>query len=203
MSGDSLEPRRRSTSTSKRERTIGMGWEGRGCPVLIRGTTQEYRQALLSVVRSDDICVEIGSAAGVTTQILARRSLRTIGVDASHHEIEGARDAAVRNGWDMTYGVTSRLQFVVAQISCKSDDECEASLSPLLDCLAQVHEHQLSDVTLLAIDIAGTAPLEIISPLIVKLRRLMKPRVTVVKNLALKKLLVAVEAGEELLPEDC
>jgi hypothetical protein len=65
--------------------------------------------------------------------------------------------------------------------------------------LAERKSQALSDVTLLALDIAGTAPLECITPLIVSLRRIMKPRVTVVKSLALKKLIVALNAGEALV----
>ena len=210
-------------SGSNRELKIGMGWEGLGCPVIVRGTTQEYRRVLAQVVMPNDVCVEIGSAAGITTLQMAKTCTQVvIGVDASPGEVEGAiaNAAKQRRGKRRTTRITSSsttttttsdndndddddvadvVSFVVAQVRAGADDtECEASLAPLVEVLARTG-HTLCHVTVLAIDVAGTAPLECITPLIVSLRRLMKPRVTVVKSLTLKKLLVAVEAGEALL----
>lgn len=190
---------------SNRESKIGIGWEGVGCPVIVRGTTLEYRRALAAVVRPNDLCVEIGCAAGVTTIQLARNCARAIGVDSSTNEVTGAIENAIRDGFATTWDNSLHddddtrptvVQFVVAQVR---DNDCEASLAPLVAALAEKSGQGLADVTLLAIDVAGTAPLECITPLIVSLRRLMKPRVTVVKSLTLKKLLVAVEAGEALI----
>jgi hypothetical protein len=172
--------------------------------VIVRGTTLEYRRALAAVVRPDDLCVEIGCAAGVTTIQLARNCARAIGVDSSTNEVAGAIANAEREGFSTTWDVSAHddgtrpsiVQFVVAQVR---DTDCEASLAPLVAVLAENSGQGLADVTLLAVDVAGTAPLECITPLIVSLRRLMKPRVTVVKSLTLKKLLVAVEAGEALV----
>ena len=184
-----------------------MGWEGSGCPVIVRGTTLEYRRALAAVVRPDDLCVEIGSAAGVTCLQLARTASRVVGVDSAVGEVAGAVANARREGFwtsreqdednaDNDVHLPIVVQFVVAQVR---EDDCETSLAPLVALLAEHKGQGLSDVTLLALDIAGTAPLESITPLIVSLRRLMKPRVTVVKSLTLKKLLVAVNAGEALV----
>lgn len=169
----------------------------------------EYRRALAAVVRSDDVCVEVGSAAGVTCLQLARTAARVVGVDSSAGEVAGAVANARREGFwtsweeeEETNGAHDDtpqrvvVQFVVAQVR---DNDCEASLAPLVAVLAERKSQGLSDVTLLALDIAGTAPLECITPLIVSLRRIMKPRVTVVKSLTLKKLIVAVSAGEALV----
>lgn len=183
------------------EAQIGIGWEGAGCPVLARGTTAEYRRALAWVVRPSDIAVEIGSAAGVTTIQLARKCTRAIGVDMSPSQVAGA----IKNNQDSVGFGSNKLYFVVAKVH--HGDDCEESLEPLKRVLNSEQEQEqeehkaatLLDVTLLAIDVAGTIPLEQITPLIVALRRVMRPRVTVVKSLALKKLLVAMEAGESLL----
>ena len=180
--------------------------------MIVRGSTLEYRRALAAVVRPEDVCVEIGSAAGVTSLQLARTAARVVGVDSSAGEVAGAVANAKREGFETSCWkqeedgtVTAAddenhhrivVQFVVAQVR---EDDCEASLAPLVAVLAEHKGQGLSDVTLLALDIAGTAPLECITPLIVSLRRLMKPRVTVVKSLTLKKLLVAVDAGEALV----
>ena len=72
------------------ERQVGQGWEGSGCPVVVRGTTAGYRQALVAVVEGRasgsgpgpaarwegekgaqeeagvEVFVEVGCAAGVT-----------------------------------------------------------------------------------------------------------------------------------------
>mmetsp|Transcript_19685 Transcript_19685/g.42409 ORF Transcript_19685/g.42409 Transcript_19685/m.42409 type:complete len:234 (+) Transcript_19685:185-886(+) len=226
---------------SKGELQIGLGWEGSGCPVVVRGTTNEYRRALGQVARSDDIAVEIGSAAGITTVRLARICARTIGVDVQQSEVSkaiqyaeqqgfrtsltdaekgaaatttttrnttvGKEDNIMSNAADSSGGnfaseqhhlTTEKpvVQFVVAKVG--TDKECRPSLEPLGRVLAE-RGHSFRDVTLLAVDIAGTASLEVICPIIVSLRELLRPRITVVKSLSLRKLSNALRAGDELL----
>ena len=225
-----------STIQTKAEKTIGLGWEGAGCPVLVRGTTAEYRRSLAEIARGDDIAVEIGSAAGVTTVKLARLCHRTVGVDAQGSEVVISTAYAQKGGFRTTLedgeimstsagaaGNSSQpegnddtstcaqivppldpskkpvVQFVVAKI--KTGRDCRESLKPLEDVLAQ-RGHTLRDVSLLAIDIAGTASLEVISPIIVSLKEVMRPRITVVKSLSLRKLYISLVAGEDLLAEE-
>ena len=88
------------------------------------------------------------------------------------------------------------VQFVVAKI--KTGRDCRESLRPLEEILAQ-RGNTLRDVSLLAIDIAGTASLEVICPIIVSLKEVMRPRITVVKSLSLRKLYISLGAGEDLL----
>lgn len=218
-----------STIQTKAEKTIGLGWEGAGCPVLVRGTTAEYRRSLAEIARGDDIAVEIGSAAGVTTVKLARLCHRTVGVDAQESEVVISTAYAQKGGFRTTLedgeimstsaGAAGNddtstcaqivppldpskkpvVQFVVAKI--KTGRDCRESLKPLEDVLAQ-RGHTLRDVSLLAIDIAGTASLEVISPIIVSLKEVMRPRITVVKSLSLRKLYISLVAGEDLLAEE-
>lgn len=229
-----------STIQTKAEKTIGSGWEGAGCPVLVRGTTAEYRRSLAEIARADDLAVEIGSAAGVTTVKLARLCHRTVGVDAQESEVAistayaqkggfrttledeeimpriptsagAAENSSKPEGHDDETDETSTctqivppldsskkpvVQFVVAKI--KTGRDCRQSLKPLEDVLAQ-RGHTLRDVSLLAIDIAGTAALEVICPIIVSLKEVMRPRITVVKSLSLRKLYISLGAGEDLL----
>ena len=228
-----------STIQTKAEKTIGLGWEGAGCPVLVRGTTAEYRRSLAEIARGDDVAVEIGSAAGVTTVKLARLCHRTVGVDAQESEVAISTAYAEKGGFrttledvEIVHVVSARagaaghstqpegnddtdetstctqnvppldpskkpvVQFVVAKI--KTGRDCRESLKPLEDVLAQ-RGQTLRDVSLLAIDIAGTASLEVICPIIVSLKEAMRPRITVVKSLSLRKLYISLGSGEDLL----
>jgi len=191
------------------ESHVGCGWEGSRCPVIVRGTTAEYRRTLRAIIRNDDLAIEIGSAAGTTTLELARRCRRAIGVDAASTEVEGALTKAENSGFSTTWRVTGEdghndgkrippgVEFVVARV--KSGTECRASLRPLEEALERWDDGcGLRDVTVLAIDVAGTSPLDEVTPLVVSLREVMRPRVTVVKSLSLRKLFVALDAGENL-----
>lgn len=214
-----------STIQTKTELTIGRGWEGAGCPVLVRGTTAEYRRSLAQIASEDDLAVEIGSAAGVTTVKLARLCRRTVGVDAQESEVAVSTAYAEKEGFRTTLEGEEKMlsaenqsevhvsqansapppldpnkkrvvQFVVAKI--KTGRDCRESLRPLEEILAQ-RGNTLRDVSLLAIDIAGTASLEVICPIIVSLKEVMRPRITVVKSLSLRKLYISLGAGEDLL----
>lgn len=211
---------------TKTELTIGRGWEGAGCPVLVRGTTAEYRRSLAQIASEDDLAVEIGSAAGVTTVKLARLCRRTVGVDAQASEVAISTAYAEKEGFRTTLEDEEMLsaenqsevsqansapppldpnkkpvvQFVVAKI--KTGRDCRESLRPLEEILAQ-RGNTLKDVSLLAIDIAGTASLEVICPIIVSLKEVMRPRITVVKSLSLRKLYISLGAGEDLLSSLC
>jgi len=194
--------------------------------VLVRGTTAEYRRSLAQIASEDDLAVEIGSAAGVTTVKLARLCRRTVGVDAQESEVaistayaekegfrttlEGEEMLSAENQSEVPVHVSQgnsapppldpnkkrMVQFVVAKI--KTGRDCRESLRPLEEILAQ-RGNTLRDVSLLAIDIAGTASLEVICPIIVSLKEVMRPRITVVKSLSLRKLYISLGAGEDLL----
>lgn len=190
--------------------------------MLVRGTTAEYRRSLAQIASEDDLAVEIGSAAGVTTVKLARLCRRTVGVDAQESEVAVSTAYAEKEGFRTTLeGEGSAenqsevhvsqansapppldpnkkrvVQFVVAKI--KTGRDCRESLRPLEEILAQ-RGNTLRDVSLLAIDIAGTASLEVICPIIVSLKEVMRPRITVVKSLSLRKLYISLGAGEDLL----
>ena len=192
--------------------------------MLVRGTTAEYRRSLAQIASEDDLAVEIGSAAGVTTVKLARLCRRTVGVDAQESEVAISTAYAEREGFRTTLEGEEMLsaenqsevhvsqansapppldpnkkrvvQFVVAKI--KTGRDCRESLRPLEEILAQ-RGNTLRDVSLLAIDIAGTASLEVICPIIVSLKEVMRPRITVVKSLSLRKLYISLGAGEDLL----
>lgn len=193
--------------------------------MLVRGTTAEYRRSLAQIASEDDLAVEIGSAAGVTTVKLARLCRRTVGVDAQESEVAVSTAYAEKEGFRTTLEGEEKMlsaenqsevhvsqansapppldpnkkrvvQFVVAKI--KTGRDCRESLRPLEEILAQ-RGNTLRDVSLLAIDIAGTASLEVICPIIVSLKEVMRPRITVVKSLSLRKLYISLGAGEDLL----
>jgi hypothetical protein len=183
---------------------------------------------LAQIASEDDLAVEVGSAAGVTTVKLARLCRRTVGVDAQESEVAISTAYAEKEGFRTTLEGEEMLsadvenqsevfqansapppldpnkkrvvQFVVAKI--KTGRDCRESLRPLEEILAQ-RGNTLKDVSLLAIDIAGTASLEVICPIIVSLKEVMRPRITVVKSLSLRKLYISLGAGEDLLSSLC
>jgi hypothetical protein len=197
---------------NKMERQIGQGWEGKGCPIIVKGTTAEYRRTIQKVALPTDIAVEIGSAAGITTIILARICKRVIGVDFNHKCIKESIEYATKNGFRTSYKNETNgnndtndndnnnnkpiVEFVVAMVKTGNKEKCLESLYELEHALKANGGLSLRDVSLLAIDIAGTAPIEMITPIINSLREVMRPRVTVVKSLSLKKLSMALEAGQ-------
>jgi len=209
---------------NKMERQIGQGWEGKGCPIIVKGTTVEYRKTIQKLARRTDIAVEIGSAAGITTVILSRICKRVIGVDFNHKCIQESIEYAAKNGFRTPYNNNDDdtndddnkdnndnsnkdndkrnnkpvVEFVTAMVKTGSKEICLESLHELEHALKTNggHGHSLRDVSLLAIDIAGTAPIEMITPIIRSLREVMRPRITVVKSLSLKKLSIALETGQ-------
>jgi hypothetical protein len=214
---------------NKMERQIGQGWEGKGCPIIVKGTTAEYRRTIQKVAHPDDIAVEIGSAAGITTIILARICKRVIGVDFNHKCIKESIEYATKNGFRTSYNNNDTndnnddtndtndndnnndkhnnndnndnnnkpvVEFVVAMVKTGNKEKCLESLYELENALKTNGGYSLRDVSLLAIDIAGTAPIEMITPIINSLREVMRPRITVVKSLSLKKLSMALETGQ-------
>ena len=70
--------------------------------MLVRGTTAEYRRSLAHIASEDDLAVEIGSAAGVTTVKLARLCRRTVGVDAQESEVAISTAYAEKEGFRTT-----------------------------------------------------------------------------------------------------
>lgn len=184
---------------SNQENRIGMGWEGCGCPMVVRGTTTEYRYELERLARADDVMLEIGCAAGVTCLKLAKRVRRVIGVDGAAGEVAGAVSNLARplgRRQRRTADVTF-LQLLLKG-GTANDHADKAALSSLA---AVLHPQTLRDVSLLAVDIGGTAPLDQLLPVLHLLRQECRPRLTVVKSLPLRKLFTAANAGETLAGE--
>eukprot|EP00301_Raphidiophrys_heterophryoidea_P023183 c7136_g1_i1.p1 GENE.c7136_g1_i1~~c7136_g1_i1.p1 ORF type:complete len:202 (-),score=46.91 c7136_g1_i1:12-617(-) len=65
--------------------------EGHTPPLIIQETTRDYQAAARRVVLPTDVVLEIGSAAGITTDMLSRMVKDCIGVDSSAFEINSAR----------------------------------------------------------------------------------------------------------------
>jgi cyclopropane fatty-acyl-phospholipid synthase-like methyltransferase len=64
---------------------------GRGPPVLAVATTAAYREVIASCVTADDVVLEVGSANGVTLEILSAYAHDVVGVDSSEQEIARCR----------------------------------------------------------------------------------------------------------------
>ena len=158
-------------------------------PIVVAATTREYRRTVLELVREDDVVLEIGCAHGVTCRLLAKYARRVVGVDCGEHEITAARARGS--------GKRENVDFVLAKFA--ADDGAAGALAGALAALGLTPQC----VTLVYVDIAGTAAEAYVLPLVQRLQAECKPRATVVKNLRLRKLAVSFARGEALLaPED-
>jgi len=134
------------------------------------------------------------------------------GVDFNHKCIQESIDYATKNGFRTSYKDEENdddeversdrkpvVEFVQIRVVTESQEKCLESLRELEQVLKNKHGHSLKDVSLLAVDIAGTAPIDMVTSILNSLRQIMRPRITVVKSLSLKKLSVALETGQNYL----
>jgi hypothetical protein len=167
----------RSRQRTKQEKNIGKkGFAG--AALVVCGTTREYRASVSRIVNSEDVVLEIGSAHGVTTRMIGNKCKRVYGIDRGWHEVADAKKR-------IQTGRRDNISFH------RLDANDLAGISELIGTLCSI------DV--LFIDIAGTSDLQTLLPLMSKLRQGVRPRVTVIKSLQLKKLQVGMIKGDALM----
>jgi len=157
-----------------------------GLPMIVCGTTAEYRKTVPLVCQSGDFAVEVGSAHGVTCRRLAKRCATVIGIDSQQSLVKRCQEST-------TTKTGSQLQFHHLDV-----DNPNATLQALNKI---IHPRSLRDITVLYVDLAGTNDMLRLLPILTALRRAMRPRITVVKNTHLCRLISAAESGAALLLE--
>jgi len=137
--------------------------------LVVAETWAEYR-AVAERVRDGDVCLEIGCGRGVTTELLGRIAERAVGVDKSAKVIEMARE-----------------RFASVEF-CELD--CETDWSEL---------RGLGPFSVVFVDVNGSRELRTLLPILEKVERVLRPRLLVVKNAPLKRLVLKcrlVDAAE-------
>ena len=138
--------------------------------LVVAETWAEYRAVAERDVRDSDICLEIGCGRGVTTELLGRIAERAVGVDKSAKVIEMARE-----------------RFPSVEF-CELD--CETDWSEL---------RGLGPFSVVFVDVNGSRELRTLLPILEKVERVLRPRLLVVKNAPLKRLVLKcrlVDAAE-------
>ena len=137
--------------------------------LVVAETWAEYR-AVAERVRDGDVCLEIGCGRGVTTELLGRIAERAVGVDKSAKVIEMARERF------------PSVEFF--ELDCETDWSELRGLGPF---------------SVVFVDVNGSRELRTLLPILEKVERVLRPRLLVVKNAPLKRLVLKcrlVDAAE-------
>ena len=138
--------------------------------LVVAETWAEYRAVAERDVRDSDICLEIGCGRGVTTELLGRIAERAVGVDKSAKVIEMARERF------------PSVEF--CELDCETDWSALRGLGPF---------------SVVFVDVNGSRELRTLLPILEKVERVLRPRLLVVKNAPLKRLVLKcrlVDAAE-------
>ena len=143
--------------------------------LVVAETWAEYRAFAehLGHVRATDVCLEIGCGRGVTTELLGRIGQRAVGVDKSAKVIEMARERYP----DVSFAV----------LDCDEHGEWSEirGLGPF-DCVF--------------VDVNGSRELRTLLPIVEKVERVLRPRLLVVKNAPLKRLILKCKLVDAAAP---
>ena len=140
-----------------------------GCRIRVTENFAEYRHCIEHCVAAGDTVIEVGCGRGVTTDLLAARASRAVGIDASAKVIEMAR---------------SRFPHIPFETAAAED-------------ISRIRA--LGDFSVLFLDINGARELATVVPLLERYESALGPhglRLIVVKNTRLKRLLLKARCVE-------
>ena len=108
-----------------------------GCRIRVTENFAEYRHCIEHCVAAEDTVVEMGCGRGVTTDLLAARASRAVGIDASAKVIEMARSrfphvAFATGAAEDISGIRAHGKFSVLFLDINGSREL-ATLVPLLE----------------------------------------------------------------------
>ena len=137
-------------------------------PLVCVPTTQEYRQQANKYVTSADVVLEVGSAHGVTSMLLATLAKAVVGVDCDPKMLQQARAKYTRD--NLAFFFYDVLQFPTTDWQGKLLPRGEAAFSVVF------------------VDCGGTIPVYMLAPMLEAINECVKPRLIVCKSLNLFKL---------------
>lgn len=137
-----------------------------GAKIRVCDKWAEYRPAIDDCVHSGDAVLEVGCHQGVTTALIAKRARRTVGADLSALVIGMARE-----------------RFPSIQFECANAADVKAL-------------RELGPFDVIFVDINGDRELQTLLPLLESYEAVLAPRMLVVKNIRLARLLLKCSRRE-------
>jgi hypothetical protein len=124
-----------------------------------------------AALRRPDVCLEVGCAGGVTTAMIGKACREAVGIDTSDKPVCLDMQAQLTNANTVFFPINGSEIRQVMQLGRQFD--------------------------VVFIDISGDRPLRTLLPMIESYERALKPRVIVVKNFRLKRLLLHARIFEK------
>ena len=137
-------------------------------PLICVPTTQEYRQQANKYVTSADVVLEVGSAHGVTSMLLATLAKTVVGVDCDPKMLQRARAKYARD--NLAFFFYDVLQF------------------PTTDWQSKILPPGETAFSVVFVDCGGTIPVYMLAPMLEAINECVKPKLIVCKSLNLFKL---------------
>ena len=140
----------------------------RNLKIIVVSDVSEYRRYAREILNPDDYVLEIGCGTGVTTEIIAKLSAKVYAIDKSYPEIRRAEERL------------SKYKNIYL--------ECIDAFD-IRRILERVREYFGGRLDVILIDIGGVADPAKVVDLIWKYLHVFNPRIILVKNRLLKKLI--------------
>jgi hypothetical protein len=148
-------------------------------PLICVPTTQEYRQLANIHVKPTDNVLEVGSAHGKTTKLLATIAKNVVGIDCDRKMLAASISTYSRPNMSFHYFNALDLNTT--------------------DWSAELFPKGVKKFSVVFIDCGGTIPVKNLAPILKAIREGVKPRLIVCKSLNLHKLQVQIMEGLEYL----
>jgi SAM-dependent methyltransferase len=145
-------------------------------PLVCVPTTQEYRQLANIHVKPTDNVLEVGSAHGKTTNLLATIAKNVVGIDCDRKML--AASVATYDRPNMSFHYFNALELNTT------------------DWKGQLLPNGIDTFSVVFIDCGGTIPMYMLAPILKAIKEGVRPRLIVCKSLNLHKLQVQLHEGQ-------
>jgi hypothetical protein len=146
-------------------------------PLICVPTTQQYRELANIHVKPTDVVLEVGSAHGKTTNLLATIARQVVGIDCDRKML--SHSVATYKRPNMSFHYFNALEL--------NNTDWKPTLLPEGE----------QRFTVVFIDCGGTIPMYMLAPILKAIREGVKPRLIVCKSLNLDKLQHQIMQGKE------
>ena len=147
-------------------------------------TTQQYRELANIHVKPTDVVLEVGSAHGKTTKLLATIARQVVGIDCDRKMLAHAKKTYQRP--NMSFHYYNALELNAPNQEDPQNPLWKESLLPEGE----------TEFTVVFIDCGGTIPMYMLAPILKAIREGIRPRLIVCKSLNLDKLQHQIFQGQ-------
>ena len=162
-------------------------------------STEEYRRAAVTLPCASDNVMEVGSAHGVTSDMLAARCRRVLGVDKGKPEIEAARGRYQRQNMSFCMCDALDTDAILAAWQAVGGEGRSAAAAATAAAVQSSPAQRPFDY--IFVDVSGVASLGFLLPLLESLQAAWRPPVLVVKSKRLARLKDLCTNGDHVFPE--